>query len=123
VLLSPQAPEFLEDGAHDIWYLTARRRQAAAPRPWVQVFGGSLEQQMAVSAPSSRCLRGRLLHHVRFEAGAAWGWRPQPQAAMDGGEEQEHSRMKDEITTNRLAATACLSGSRAVSGVGEERRK
>jgi len=103
--------------------LTARRRQAAAPRPWVQVFGGSLEQQMAVSAPSSRCLRGRLLHHVRFEAGAAWGWRPQPQAAMDGGEEQERSMMEDEITTNCLAATACLSGSRAVSGVGEERRK
>jgi len=45
------------------------------------------------------------------------------QAAMDGGEEQERSMMEDEITTNRLAATACLSGSRAVSGMGEERRK
>jgi len=78
---------------HNIWYSTARRRQAAAPRPWVQGVWRHLRQQMAVSAPPSRWLRGQPLHHARFEVGAAWGWRLQPQAVMDAGEEQ-HRRAR-----------------------------
>jgi len=40
-----------------------------------------------------RWLRGQPLHHARFEVGAAWGWRLQPQAVMDAGEEQ-HRRAR-----------------------------